>query len=377
VAAAVAYVLTSRTKPPRFQRISLSRLTNTGNSSRAAMSPDGKYVAHIVGEPGQQSLSVRLFGTSSEAEIFPPSGVRCGGLTFSPGSNYIYYVLEEPDGSTPLYRASVFGGEPKKVISQVHSPVSFSPDGSEFAFTREYSGSGESVLLVAKADGTSERPLGSRRLPEFSTYPAWSPDGASIACTVASRSGVRVVEFRLDTRTERPVTDHTWGYAIQLGWLKDGRGLVLSATDSGSGTYSLWHVSYPRGDARKITNDLDSLVGVSTTADPSILISVQENLLTGLWIAHDGKASSARQIVNNAWKYYQPTWTSDGRILYEKQSGANRSIWFMDRDGNSQKQLTIEGNNHNPSVCSGTSRVVYCFSRCRQVRDWNHGYRRR
>jgi hypothetical protein len=57
----------------------------------AAISPDGKYVVHVVVEPAQQSLWMRQVATSSNVQIVAPTPVRYDGLTFSPDGKFVYY----------------------------------------------------------------------------------------------------------------------------------------------------------------------------------------------------------------------------------------------------------------------------------------------
>jgi serine/threonine protein kinase len=51
----------------------LQSLTTSGNASDAAISPDGKWVAHVKDDAGQQSLWLRLVATTSDTQIVPPS----------------------------------------------------------------------------------------------------------------------------------------------------------------------------------------------------------------------------------------------------------------------------------------------------------------
>src|SRR5262245_41580536 len=51
----------------------LQRLTTSGKASDAAISPDGKYVAHVKFDAGQQSLWLRQVATTSDTQIVPPS----------------------------------------------------------------------------------------------------------------------------------------------------------------------------------------------------------------------------------------------------------------------------------------------------------------
>src|SRR4030095_15927709 len=70
----------------------IQRLTTSGRASDAAISPDGKYVAHVKSDAGQQSLWLRQVATTSDTQIVPPSLENYYGITFSKDGNYIYYV---------------------------------------------------------------------------------------------------------------------------------------------------------------------------------------------------------------------------------------------------------------------------------------------
>src|SRR5262249_53829024 len=61
----------------------LQALTTSGRASDAAISPDGKYVAHVKSDAGQQSLWLRQVTTTSDTQIVPPSTQTYYGITFS------------------------------------------------------------------------------------------------------------------------------------------------------------------------------------------------------------------------------------------------------------------------------------------------------
>src|SRR5438094_1330824 len=195
---------------PTFQSAKFQRLTTSGRASDAAISPDGKYVAHVKSDAGQRSLWLRQVATTSDTQIVPPSWQNYYGITFSKDGDYIYYVLGEPNNpaTRALYQVSALGGASRKVIEHVESPVTLSPDGTRLAFVR--GGPTQTALVVANADGTGERPVAVRKLPNpFSTGgPSWSPDGkllASLAIVSASNEAVArtiVVEVQVESGAE-------------------------------------------------------------------------------------------------------------------------------------------------------------------------------
>ena len=73
-------------------RTRTTQLTNNGQVLRAAVSPDGKYVAYIQNQRGQESLWVRQVAIAGGIEIVQPGGSHYVGLTFSSDSNSIFHV---------------------------------------------------------------------------------------------------------------------------------------------------------------------------------------------------------------------------------------------------------------------------------------------
>jgi dipeptidyl aminopeptidase/acylaminoacyl peptidase len=145
----------------------ITRLTNTGRATRAAISPDGKYVAYVKDEAGQQSLWLILVATTSEERIVSPAEVDYRGLTFSHDSNFIYYVRADQDNPTGvLYLKPVLGGEARKLFVNIGSPITLSPDGKRLAFVRGSLSQKESALMVANVDGTEAKKLATHKDPD-------------------------------------------------------------------------------------------------------------------------------------------------------------------------------------------------------------------
>ncbi|HYE65796.1 MAG TPA: protein kinase [Pyrinomonadaceae bacterium] len=360
-----------------FQNMRISRLTNTGRANGAAISPDGKYVVHVVSEAGQQSLWVRQVATSSNVQIAPPAEVRYWGLTFSRDGNYVYYVVSENSTHATLYQVPVLGGAPKKLIEDVDSSITISPDGARLAFVREHPKTGERSLMIAKADGTAEQKLATRKLPSSFLEPAWSPDGKVIAASVKNHDAkgfyTGLVGVGVEDGTETPISTQRWLAVGRPAWLRDGSGLIMTAADQASRLSQVWHLSYPGGESRRITNDLNDYRGISITSDSSALVTIQKDQLSNIWtMTANGEASRANQITSgkyNGWAGF--SWTPDGKIVYTSNASGNPDIWIMEADGTGQKQLTANaGANFYPSVSADGRYIVFISDRTDALLIW-------
>jgi len=353
------------------QVMEIRRLTQTGKATHAAISPDGKYVVHVMDEAGRQSLLFRHVATKSDTQIVPPAEANYRGITFSPDGNFIYYVRGKPQGqygdyvdtSGVLYRTTILGKDEKKLIENVHNNISLSPDGSRLAFVRQYVGQAKSVLIEAQADGTGEKELATRKGPANiapQMEVAWSPDGEIIALFFDHN----IVGVRVADGAEFPITSHRWEGAIrQMKWLPDGSGLLVVGRERNKDPNQIWRLSYPGGVVQKVTNDLSDYVDLSLTADSRTVSAVQSDRLINIWIAPDGDASHIKQLTSGAGREDGQgalAWTPDGKIVFCSMAGGVLNVWIMEADGTSLKQLTFNNTgNIQPAVSPDGRYIVW------------------
>ncbi|HXN25674.1 MAG TPA: protein kinase [Candidatus Acidoferrales bacterium] len=155
------YSFMSRKKTAAFEHFTVSPVTETGKASLAALSPDANYILNVERAAGQQSLWLRNVPTKSNTQIVPPSDDQYHSLSFSPDGNSIYFTKDEKAEKNvySLYRAPVLGGNPERIVHDIGSGVSFSPDRSRIVFIRFKRNAGEGDLIVANADGSGEKLL--------------------------------------------------------------------------------------------------------------------------------------------------------------------------------------------------------------------------
>jgi eukaryotic-like serine/threonine-protein kinase len=373
-----------RKSAPSFQNMKVTKLTNTGKVTIAAISPEGKYVVHAVDDGGVESLWVRQVATSSNVQIVAPAEASYRGITFSADGDYIFYVLNEKNSPISIvYQLPILGGAPRKLLEDIDGSMTLSPDGRRFAFVRNYPSKRESVLFIANSDGSNEQSLAVRKSPDEFRWgtrvgPAWSPDGKIIACPVRSGgdsdSYETVVAVQVAGGAEKPITTQKWKWVGQVTWLHDGSGLILTAQDeSPNSSGQIWNLSFPDGEVRKVTNDLNNYRGVSITADSRTMVTVQSVKLGDFWVAPNGSAGNARQITSNKSSDGSAvlSWTPDGRIVYTSRVSGHSDVWMMNADGSGQKQLTNNAKNNDiPTVTADGRYIVFVSDRSGKNHIW-------
>ena len=297
-------------------------------------------------------------------QIVAPAAVSYSGLTFSPDGNYIYYTAFSQElAATVLFQVPTLGGTPKKVLENVAtSPVTFSPDGKQLAFVRPTSRE-EFMLMIANVDGTDERKITQyQNPPESISNPAWSPDGKRIAYRLANfeNNTSSVYETNIADGSTRALTTQKWLGIGGLTWLSDGSGLLMLATTGQQFVNQIWHLSYPTGEARQLTNDLNNYLGMSLAADSGALAVVQSEQSASIWVMPISDLSHVRPITSGSGKADTAlSWTPDGRIVYQSNAGGT-NIWIMGADGASAKQLTANSRiNLLPDVSSDGRSIVF------------------
>ena len=174
---------------------------------------------------------MRQVTTANNVQIVPPAETTYFGMTFSADGNYVYYVTASKNESQALlYQVPVLGGTARKLVEDIDVPVALSPDGSQLAYSRFAPSKGTDDLVVAKADGSGEHVVASRKLP--TRYAAswfgnsaglgWSPDGKTIA-TLASdgRAGARwtLAGVPVAGGAEQTISSIRWSSEGRPAWL--------------------------------------------------------------------------------------------------------------------------------------------------------------
>ena len=407
------YSFVFRARPVPFQNFSVNKVTETGNATLVAISPDGKYILHVVNDKGQQSLWLRNVPTNSNTQVMPAEPVQYLGLRFSPDGNYLYFVRGEPGQPVKfLYRAPVLGGTPQKLITDVDSNITFSPDGHSLAyFVDNNPEKGKFRLVVYSLETGEGKMLVQGTESDALLFPAWSPDGKTIACVVHQPGTALTNMVAVDAITgkQTPIFESKDVYVEKTVWLPDGSGLLALNYGNGANFRQISEISYRDHTARAITHDLNDYSDLSTSADGHIVATVLNQHHFDLFGAPVSDLSSGRaQQLTSGTGVERFAWTPDGQVILGQQQGVlslfhpdtgsktpltspqqdgvafqpvvcakgrfvvasivfrggakTATVWRMDAGGGNLKQIT-DGQDDQYAVCSPDGQWVYYLNR--------------
>ena len=336
--------------------MSVTALTNGNAVSEATISPDGKYFVYWELSENKQHLWVQQVGQTVRVEITPPDEWTFQWPTFSPNAEHVYFVAKEkPDDQYALYRVSTFGGAAVKILTGVHSPVSFSHDGRQMAFVRYNEQAKQCQLVAAAVDGSAERILLTRRDRErLSLGLAWSPDGKSIAYEAmdtnptSSEGTCSIAAIEVATLATKDLSPQRWDTCYRMAWTADGQGLVFIGTRVGE-IYTtrrdqVYYLSVADGQSHRISTDGSRYESASLglTTD-NALLAVPHKRLSQIWVMDaDGNARTAVQLTNG--QLDGPPGIAplpDGRVGYVSRFGEDLTLWVMNPDGSDQHQIGL------------------------------------
>ncbi len=393
-----------------FEKFTIENVSNNGHISQAAISPDGKYLLQALEEKGLQSLWLHHIPTGSNKEVVEPAATQYDGLTFSPDGNYIFFVRrdEDQEAFSQLFSAPVLGGTPRVLIKDIDSPITFSPDGQHFAFLRELHNSPTWDLLLAKPDGTMEKPIFTNQTVVSDSFvPSWSPDGKTILIPIVQPSKdaigglLRVDAATGKTETGNIAADRIFYNAV---WMPSGTGIIVNSRQivGGAMQAQIGYLGFPEGELRPLTQDTNNYYALSLANDGKTLAAIQSRLRFELAVADVSAPDRLRTVPLSSqlpiwrWDWMQngalilpqsgdmKTLTLDGKettlssgakhisdqvsvcggghyIVYRevgRTSAASANLWRIDADGTNEKQLT-NGLNEQQPICSKDGDWVY------------------
>ncbi len=357
------YAFLLHNRPVAFQNFSVNKVTETGKVTLAAISPDGKYILSVVNDKGRQSLWLRNVPTNSNTQVMPAEAAQYLGVRFSPDGNYLYFVRGDPGQALKyLYRAPVLGGTPQKLVTDVDSNVTFSPDGRNLAYIVDNNPElGKLRLVVYSLQSGEGKTLVTGSMSQRLLDAAWSPDGKTIVCSILQPGDALggLVAFDAITGKQDLIFESTNGLLRSPAWLPDGSGLLALyiGKETNFRRAQIVEVSSRSHQFHAVTHDINNYSDLSLSADGHLVATVLSQARYDLFVAGASELSSGQaQPLNAGPRVNTFAWTPDGQIILE-----NEGLYLLRPDSGSKTPLAPEEQNgvaFQPASCANGRYVV-------------------
>jgi Tol biopolymer transport system component len=262
------------------------------------------------------------------------------------------------------------GGAPKKLIEDVDSAVTFSPDGKQLAFQRNIVKEAIVVIYTATIDGANAEPLIRSDETSYNIIgnPEWSPDGSTILVRAFNNFGgtVERMEFAEISVAEKKLktfSGRQWQYVDNFCWLKDNSGFLFTGQETPNAPIQIWRATYPGGEYYPVTNDTNNYHALGLSADGKTIITLKSNASSSIW-SFDPATKQTNQITAESQNQEGSSGLAqmpDGKIVHTRKNGNGINLWVMNADASSARQLTseIKGIFTNPQITPDNRYIVF------------------
>ncbi len=372
---------------PVFQSIQVSSKTDNGKSHSAAVSPDGKFVAFVDTKDSSPRLVVRQLSTNTTIEVVPASPKRIFQPTFSIDGEFIYYVQVE-NGIGTLSRVSTLGGPSKKLIVDIDSRVTFSPDGKQLSFIRHNPTDGGDTIFIADGEGANLVPFIDTKSVGYDKFNdvVWSSGGDSLLLSGyrnLSEPVRRISLINVDLKTaEKAVSEppelqvlnsEGWVAAQSFSLLKDNQGIIFIGKRNTEDKMQIWHSSFPEGNLKQVTTDTSDYASLSVSSDGNTIITTKVDRISSL-VGYNPSTRETVQLLSESRTFLGQQGISEmpgGEILFSRQTGKDINIFRASADGTEEKQITEDNHsNFNPVPTRDGKYIVFSSNRSNSWGIW-------
>jgi Tol biopolymer transport system component len=331
--------------PNWFEFASTRRVTFEGDVASAVISPDGKYLAYVAGQ-GIGRLRLRNLNDGTESGR-PQSPGNYVGLSFSPDSKTLYYVLRQGEmGRAFASPVAGFADTPSWILLEnVDGPLTFSPTGNEFVFRRnttERNHANNAILLGSEANPRNPQTLLSLAGTQIRDELAWSPKNDWIAAVTypahlnkPTRATVSLFDRKgrvLRSFVPKQVRSLYAPIALDGGSL-----LLFSGFPEGSVQRHLVQLFVPTGEFHEVATDLLGFESISVTSDSRTLASVRMDQRSSIWEADAHDLQHPRKRTRDTEPIPGVRWLSSGsggeELVFPSSRTENQNLALLKEDG--------------------------------------------
>jgi dipeptidyl aminopeptidase/acylaminoacyl peptidase len=364
--------------------------------SEPVASPDGKWVAYVVGVPDREANSVNsdvwvVSTAGGEPRQLTRSPKHDRHPTWSPDSKWLAFESNR-DGSFQIYTMRVDGGEARSITqlsTEANQPV-WSPDGRHIAFVSavfpEYSDkpfAEAEKLNSEKLEAREKSKVKARVITQllYRHWDSWVDGKRQHLFVVPVKDGAASGEPRNLTPGDRDAvpTSSTFVAGDEFAFSPDGAELVHTATptpareEAWKTDHDLWAVKLAGGERRQITRNpaADSCPRFSSDGKwLAYRAQTRAGFEADRWqVMLLNRETGATQALTPDWDRSVDglAWSPDGRtLLLEAQHEGMQALWRLPREGGTPSLVMGRGACGESSILADGVSVIFSQSTMRR-----------
>jgi dipeptidyl aminopeptidase/acylaminoacyl peptidase len=242
--------------------VDLTGVTSPAVDVQPKFSPDGREILFTRSGPGLPNTELFVMGANgSQATQLTRTPTGNSDATWSPDGTEIAFVSERDNEVPNIYIMRADGTGVRQITHDTagKSELAWSPRGDRIAFVRVPAGGGDREIYSVKTDGSGLTDL-SNDPNSYDVDPAWSPDGTRLAYSGPFQPGASVGGdlwiMNADGSGRQALVHENNKYSdgAYPAWSPDGTTIAFTA-NNGTGYYHVWSVSAAGGqNAELVTN---------------------------------------------------------------------------------------------------------------------------
>jgi TolB protein len=288
-----------------------------------------------------------------------------GGITAADNYLQIEFRLFDTFKSELLFGKRYKGrsDDLRKIVLRFCSEVVYRLTGkrgiyeSAIAFVSTTTGNKE--IFICDFDGHDVRQV--TRTGSLTLFPAWSPDGLSIAYTSYQNDMPEIFIRRLEDATERRISYK--GINITPVWVPGTQ--QMAATLSFEGDEEIYLLTETGKIDKRVTKNWGIDVSPSFSPDGKKMVFVSKRFGNPQIFIQDLATAAVRRLTYEGKYNTQPDWSPAGDwIAYSGMENGQSDIFIIRPDGEDVKQLTRDsGSNESPAWSPDGSMIAFCSNR--------------